>query len=103
VENQLVIQKKTINKIIQFEKKKRELESKYKELKDKLHEAMSEAGITKFETAELTINDIDDTIVETFDKERFKEDNPEAYKNYIKKSYRKGFVKIKVEKSEDNE
>ena len=101
VNNKLEIQKKTINKIIQLEKKKKEIEEKYKELKDKLHEVMSENGIAKFENENITINDIDDTIVETFDKDSFKRDNPEVYKNYIKTSYRKGYVKIKIEESEE--
>lgn len=87
IENgQITVAEKTVNKIIEFNKAKKEMEYQEKLLKDGLMEAMNNLGIKKF-----IINGLSATIKEgstrtTIDSKRLKEECPEIYEAYSKTS-----------------
>ena len=100
------------NKVVELENKLaeyKELEKQYKSFKEKLYEAMIEYGVDKWTTnndVKITlVNGSADTIeiVDEFNIEKFKEENPELFNQYIEKKQnikngRKGFVKITLPK-----
>ena len=105
VDRKLQVQKNTIDKIVELEKAKKEIEEQEKKLKEELYNLMYDNVIYDYvsDDGKLVLQMVEDTRVETFDKEQFKKDNPVAYKNYIKVSKRKGYVKIKINEEVHNE
>lgn len=88
----------------------KELEQQYKTMKQRLYEAMENHNIKSWRT----LNDVKITrvepveatakIVSIFNEDKFKEENPEMYKQYIeetikKTSSRAGYVKITLPKT----
>lgn len=87
------------------------LEKQQEEFKEKLYNAMLEAGIKTWTTPnniKITVVDaIPETIVkeEKFDEDTFKNDNPVMYNKYIKevekkKSGKKGYIRLTIGKGE---
>lgn len=74
----------------------KQLEKQYKEAKQKLHDAMEEYDIKKFETDYIIITRILPGERKSFDSKRFKEDYPELAEEYQKVSKTAGSVRIKV-------
>ncbi|MGM8215153.1 YqaJ viral recombinase family protein [Bacillaceae bacterium W0354] len=77
----------------------KQLEKQYKEAKQKLHDAMEEYDIKKFETDVVTITRILPGERKSFDSKRFKEDYPELAEEYQKVSQTAGSVRIKVKEA----
>lgn len=77
----------------------KELEKQYKDAKQKLHDAMEEYDIKKFETDVVTITRILPGERKSFDSAKFKKDYPELSEEYQKVSKTKGSVRIKVKEA----
>lgn len=65
-------------------------------IREALLKGMLANGITKIETPELMINFIQGTDRETFDKKRFREENPEIYDDYIEFKPTKDSIRVKL-------
>lgn len=101
------------NKVIVFETRLAEykkLEEQYKEMKQKLFEAMVKHDVKSWQTVNGTkITRVDGTeatveIVKEFNAAKFKEENPDVYDRYLedvkkKKAGKSGYVKITLPKS----
>ena len=89
----------------------KELNARYEEMKEELKNAMTEAGIMKWELPDgtklaLVPDKEDETVTETyFDEVSFMLDNKDLYEKYTSertkvKKGRKGYVKITIAKQE---
>ena len=101
------------NKVIVFETRLAEykkLEEQYKEMKQKLFEAMLKHDVKSWQTVNGTkITRVDGTeatveIVKEFNTAKFKDENPDVYDRYLedvkkKKAGKSGYVKITLPKS----
>lgn len=98
IENQLIIAKQMQNKLIELEKQKKAIEDTEKEMKQKLEEVMRENGITGYESNDkrIMISLGEDGITETIDKEKLFMEYPEAYRECLKESKRKGSLRITI-------
>ena len=72
------------------------IEAKQKEIKAKLLEEMQKHNILKLDTDELTITYIAPTTRETFDKNKFQDDFPDLYDEYVKIGTVSPSIKFKV-------
>ena len=86
----------TIDFIRETEKKMKDLKKQYDDFKAELLNAMESNGIKKFESETLTITYVEAREDEKFDKDKFKEDMPELYDEYVKFSPVKSSIRIKV-------
>ena len=67
-----------------------------KQCKEQLRELMEQHGVTKWENDEFTATIGKDSTSTTFDTTRFKKEEPELYKQYLKSSTRKGSFTLKL-------
>ena len=74
--------------------KKKEIEEQVKTFSERMKGEMEKAGVKKWETDNIRLTYIEPTTKETFDSKRFKEENPESYKNYIKTTKVKSSIRI---------
>ena len=65
-------------------------------LKAQLKNAMIEHGIKSWECAKFRATIANDSVTNTFDTKRFKEDHADLYKQYIKQSVRRGAFTLKL-------
>lgn len=70
------------------------------ELKDRLCEAMEDAGVKAWDAGLFRATVANDSEVETFDTARFKRDHPDLYGRYLKTTVRKGGIRIKLRDDE---
>jgi hypothetical protein len=73
-----------------------ELEAKRDAFKKQLEEMFERFGVEKWETDHFIISRVKSYTKETFDSKKFKEDNPELAKEYIKTSKVKPSIRIKL-------
>ena len=73
-----------------------ELEAKRDAFKKQLEEMFEQFGVEKWETDHFIISRVGSYTKETFDSKKFKEDNPELAKEYIKTSKVKPSIRIKL-------
>lgn len=76
----------------------KELETQYKEMKEKLYAAMIENDVKSFETDHLKITAVGPSQSVSVDSKKLKEEMPDIAAKYEKVSNRKGFVKITMKK-----
>lgn len=99
VENGVItVSEEIVNKIVVFNKKKLEMDLIEKELKEKIKEAMEENNI--FETVnlgELKISYRKSSIRTTVDSKKLKEDMPDIFEEYSKKSNVSSSISLSVE------
>ena len=97
-EGQLIIAQQIQNQLIAFEKQRKEIEKKEKEMKAKLYEVMKANGITGYESNDkkIKISLSDDGITETIDKERLFLEKPDIFREYVKETPRKGSIRITI-------
>ena len=74
------------------------IEEKLEELQNQIVEYMTIGNVAKINGTLGTISRTADSIVESFDSKKFEKENPELYKNYIKKSTRKGSIRYTINK-----
>lgn len=92
----------TVNYIIAVETEMKALKEQYDTFKDALRQAMEQNGLIKIDGElpngeKIRINYIAESTREAFDSKQFKNDMPELYDVYVKLSYVKASVRIKVE------
>lgn len=74
------------------------IEEKLEELQKQIVEYMTIGNVAKINGTLGTISRTADSIVESFDSKKFEKENPELYRNYIKKSTRKGSLRYTINK-----
>lgn len=84
--NEIVISQEIVNKIIEFNKAKKEMEYQEKLLKEGLMKAMNEVGIDKFIINGLSAIIKKGSTRTTVDSKRLKEECPDIYEAYSKTS-----------------
>lgn len=101
-EGQLIIAKQLQQQLIDFEKQRKEIEAKEKEFKKQLEDTMRANGITGYESNDkrIKISLGEDGITETIDKDKLFKDYPDAYRNCLKESKRKGSLRITIREEE---
>ena len=81
---------------LKFEKNA--IDEKLDELQKQIIEYMAIGNVAKINGTLGTISRTADSVVESFDSKKFEKENPELYKNYIKKSTRKGSIRYTINK-----
>ena len=81
---------------LKFEKSA--IDEKLEELQKQIIEYMSIGNVAKINGTLGTISRTADSVVESFDSKKFEKENPEIYRNYIKKSTRKGSLRYTINK-----
>lgn len=81
---------------LKFEKST--IEEKLDELQKQIVEYMTIGNVAKINATLGTISRTADSVVESFDSKKFEKENPDVYKQYIKKSTRKGSIRYTMNK-----
>ena len=81
---------------LKFEKSA--IDDKLDELQKQIIEYMSIGNVAKINGTLGTISRTADSVVESFDSKKFEKENPDVYKQYIKKSTRKGSIRYTINK-----
>ena len=81
---------------LKFEKNA--IDEKLDELQKQIVEYMAIGNVAKINGTLGTISRTADSVVESFDSKKFEKENPEIYRNYIKKSTRKGSIRYTMNK-----
>ena len=81
---------------LKFEKSA--IEEKLEELQKQIVEYMTIGNVAKINATLGTISRTADSVVESFDSKKFEKENPDVYKQYIKKSTRKGSIRYTINK-----
>lgn len=87
--NNLILNEKTEQKLISLISKQKELEEKMKEIKDNLLQELINNDIKSIKTDNLTITVKEGYDRETFDTKRLKQEDENLYNKYVK------FTKVK--------
>ena len=81
---------------LKFEKSA--IDEKLDELQKQIIEYMSIGNVAKINGTLGTISRTADSVVESFDSKKFEKENPDVYKQYIRKSTRKGSLRYTMNK-----
>lgn len=81
---------------LKFEKSA--IDEKLEELQKQIAEYMTIGNVAKINASLGTISRTADSVVESFDSKKFEKENPDVYKQYIKKSTRKGSIRYTINK-----
>lgn len=81
---------------LKFEKSA--IDEKLEELQKQIVEYMTIGNVAKINGTLGTISRTADSVVESFDSKKFEKENPDVYKQYIKKSTRKGSLRYTMNK-----
>lgn len=105
IENQLIIAKQIQSKLIELETQKKAIEDTEKEMKRKLEEVMRANNITSYESNDKQIRIFlgEDTKIETIDKDKLFMEYPDAYRECLKETPRKGTLRITIRGTTDGE
>lgn len=95
----LQINKKIVSALVDFEKRIKELEVQKDKIRSAILEAMEKNDIDKFENDEILISYVKKSQRDTFESKRFKDDHPDFYEDYVKKTDVSASVKIKIKGS----
>ena len=74
------------------------IDEKLDELQKQIIEYMTIGNVVKINGTLGTISRTADSVVESFDSKKFEKENPDVYKQYIKKSTRKGSIRYIINK-----
>lgn len=74
------------------------IDERLEDLQKQIVEYMTIGNVAKINGSLGTISRTADSIVESFDSKKFEKENPELYRNYIKKSTRKGSLRYTMNK-----
>lgn len=104
-EGQLIIAKQIIDKIVNLENKKKQIDEKEKEFRTKLENIMEENGIKNFESNDkrIKISYTPATTSMNFDTKRFEKEHGELYWEYQKETFRKGSARITIRDEKNKE
>ena len=78
--------------------KKSAIDDKLEELQKQIIEYMTIGNVAKINGTLGTISRTADSVVESFDSKKFEKENPDVYKQYLKKSTRKGSIRYTMNK-----
>ena len=81
---------------LKFEKSA--IDERLEELQKQIVEYMTIGNVVKINASLGTISRTADSVVESFDSKKFEKENPDVYKQYIKKSTRKGSLRYTMNK-----
>ena len=81
---------------LKFEKNA--IDEKLDELQKQIVEYMTIGNVAKINGTLGTISRTADSVVESFDSKKFEKENPDVYKQYLKKSTRKGSIRYTINK-----
>lgn len=95
--NEIIISSEYKNKLIEFEKVKKEIEYQSDLLKSELLEIMPQIGKERLILEGLSITYRKGSTRKSFDSKAFQKDSPEIYEKYIKESEVSPSIVIKVE------
>lgn len=96
-----VMSEKMQNIIAEYERLKFEktaIDEKLDELQKHIVEYMTIGNVAKINATLGTISRTADSVVESFDSKKFEKENPDVYKQYLKKSTRKGSIRYTINK-----
>ena len=82
------------DEIVRIEAESKQMKERYDELKKGLYDLMEEYNVKSFRGSKVLLTRVLPTTAETFDTARFKKEQPELYKQYVKQSNRAGSLKI---------
>lgn len=74
------------------------IDEKLEELQKQIVEYMTIGNVAKINCTLGNISRTADSVVESFDSKKFEKENPDVYKQYIKKSTRKGSIRYTINK-----
>ena len=74
------------------------IDERLEDLQKQIVEYMTIGNVAKINGTLGTISRTADSVVESFDSKKFEKENPELYRNYIKKSTRKGSLRYTMNK-----
>ena len=74
------------------------IDERLEDLQKQIVEYMTIGNVAKINGTLGTISRTADSVVESFDSKKFEKENPELYRNYIKKSTRKGSLRYTINK-----
>lgn len=103
IENHLIINQQIQDKFVEFENQKKAIDKAEKELKKRLEEVMRENGISSYESNDkrIRISLGEDSTIENIDKDKLFKEYPDAYRECMKETKRKGTLRITI-REEDN-
>ncbi len=97
IENgEIIVEQEIVNKIIEFNKVKKEIEYQEKLLKDGLMEAMNKIGMQHFSINGLSASIKKESERTTIDTTRLKAECPEIYESYLKTTKVKASLTLTV-------
>ena len=97
IENNMPVLDKDISiQIAEFEKQIKFMKAEEERLKAAIQNEMERKFIKGIKTEELTISYIGETYNEHFNKDKFREEHPDLYDEYLEIRPKKAFVKIGV-------
>lgn len=79
----------------------KQLEERYKTMKERLYELMEQHDVKSLTSETLSITRVLPTTTSSFDRAGLKKSHPELEKKYTKQSAKKGFVKITMKNTEE--
>lgn len=104
-EKQLIVAEEVISKIKKLESKKKIIDKKEKEFKDKLVEIIEEQGLknASFESNDKTlkITYIPGGTTDQFSSKALYEAEPDTWRKYLRPQTKKGSIRITVRESKD--
>lgn len=103
IENHLIINQQIQDRFVEFENQKKAIDKAEKELKKRLEEVMRANGISSYESNDkrIRISLGEDSTIESIDKDKLFMEYPDAYRECMKETKRKGTLRITI-REEDN-
>lgn len=106
-EKQLIVAEEVVKKIKELETKKKLIDDKEKEFKEKLVKVIEENGLSNasYESNDKTlkITYTPGTTTNQFSSKALFEEDPDTWRKYLRPQTRKGSIRITVREGEDNE
>lgn len=103
IENHLIINQQIQDRFVEFENQKKAIDKAEKELKKRLEEVMRANGISSYESNDkrIRISLGEDSTIENIDEDKLFMEYPDAYRECMKETKRKGTLRITI-REEDN-
>ena len=97
-EGQLIIAQQMQDKLIELETMKKDIETKEKEMKKQLEDVMRNYGVTGYESNDkkIKISLGEDGITESIDKDKLFKEYPNAFRDCLKETPKKGKLTITI-------
>lgn len=93
--------KYALNKFLKNNKKLKEANQEFAELKEQMLKEMEERGLLKIVTDEATISYVEKTTRESLDTKALREELPDIYDAYVKMTEVKASVRVNFKKSKE--